>query len=185
MGARIWTATNDDYVRVLRDYLPRGVLWTREAARRLTRHLQGIADELVRVHNSAADLLTEADPQTTTDTGMMEDWERVLGLPEFNYAPTDEDLRRTVILGKLAAQGGQSADYFEGLAVTMGVADCTVGTTPWDHVWSASMPAEITRARCNSKCNAQLVEMDPSIEPVVLAFQKYKPAHTRIWWTGA
>ncbi len=180
----IWIATNDDFLRVLQDLLPRGLVWTRDPARRLTRLLQGLADELVRVQNRAAALVEEADPATTTAAGMLPDWERVMGLPEFAYYPTAESDRRVVLVGKLAAQGGQSAAYFEGLATAMGVvADVTDTSIPY--VWSVSILAHITRWRAGDRAGEPIVTFDDLAVRIRLAFEKYKPAHTAIWWTGA
>jgi len=180
----IWIATGDDFIRILQGLLPRGLVWTRDPARRLSRLLAGLADEYVRVENRAGSLMEEADPATTTAAGLLPDWERVTGLPEFGYYPTTESDRRSVLAGKLAAQGGQSAAYFEGLAVAMGaVAD--VENTLWPCVWSVSIPAGITRFRAGDPAGALLVTFDEVAVRVRLAFEKYKPAHTAIWWTGA
>jgi uncharacterized protein YmfQ (DUF2313 family) len=181
----IWNATIEDFLRILQGLLPRGLIWTRDPARRLTRLLKGLADEFVRVQNRAGSIMEEADPQTTTAAGLLPEWERVTGLPEFGYYPTTEDDRRATLVGKLAAQGGQSAEYFESIAAAMGAIDCTVENTGWTYVWSASSPSHITRARCNSPCNAPLVGFDETGKRVWAAFNKYKPAHTAIWWTGA
>ncbi len=180
----IWIAATEDFIRILQGLLPRGLVWTRDPARRLTRLLAGLADEFVRVQNRAGSLMEEADPRTTTAAGLLPDWERVTGLPEFGYYPTTESDRRAVLAGKLAAQGGQSAAYFEGLALAMGaVAD--VENTAWPFVWSVSVPSGVTRFRAGDPAGAPLITFDEVAGRVRLAFEKYKPAHTFIWWTGA
>ena len=200
MAARIWTATADDFIRILRGLLPKGLVWVRTASSRLTRHLEGMAEEFVRVHNSGSNLMEEADPQTTSD--MLEDWERVLGLPEFEYSPTEVDERRNVVVGKLASTGGQSAAYFEALAARYGVTDCVVENTDQLFVWVARSPTAFMRARCTSPCDSPLFRfletdglgVDEAVagselfaesagRPVFWAFEKYKPVHTRIFWT--
>lgn len=180
----IWIATTDDFLRVLQGLLPRGLVWTRDPARRLTRLLAGLADECVRVQNRAGSLMEEADPATTTAAGLLPEWERVTGLPEFGYIPPTEADRRAVLVGKLAAQGGQSKAYFEEIALAMG-AVVEVENTSRPHVWSVAMPSGIRRFRVRSRAGDRLVEFNDVALRVRLAFEKYKPAHTAIWWTGA
>jgi uncharacterized protein YmfQ (DUF2313 family) len=178
----IWTAANDDYLRVLRGLIPRGVLWTRDEASRLTKFLRGMADELVRAHNSASNLMTEADPQTATPAGSLSDWERVAGLPEFGYIPTLEADRRATLLGKLAAQGGQSAAYFVQVALAYGfTAVCSKG--PWAFWWTVSAPAAVTRKVAGAPIGVGLVTVSASGKRLTHAFTRYKPAHSVIWWT--
>ena len=179
----IWTATNASYLRILRGLLPRGPIWTRDPDRRLTKLLQGLADELVRVHNRAGDLMDEADPQTTSE--MLEDWERVTGLPECPvYAPTAESDRRAELVAKLSAYGGQAADYFVGIATTIG-ATLTITdlySMGWKNVWQAETP-EVSRMRCDDPCDSSLLTYTALGQRLRCLLQKYKPAHSRIWWT--
>lgn len=187
---KIWVASNADFVKVLQGLLPRGVIWTREPARRLPRLLQGIADELVRVQNSAGTLMTEADPQTTTSTGgLLGDWERVLGLPEFTGDPTPSDpdaTRRAAIMAKLTSTpGGQSAAYFEALALQLG-ATADVYDGPFQFVWTVSIPTEIERFRAGTgRAGDGLISFSALATRIRDYFEKYKPAHTFIWWVGA
>jgi len=184
MTVGIWTATNDSYLRILRGLLPRGVLWTKDPARRLTKLLQGLADELVRVHNRTGALMTEADPQTTSE--LLPDWERTTGLPECPvYAPTAEADRRAELVAKLSAYGGQAADYFIGLANKIGATLTITDLYPigWRNVWQAKTP-EVTRFRAGSgKAGDRLIEWSDLGQRVRCLLSKYKPAHTRIWWT--
>jgi len=179
----IWTATNDSYLRILRSLLPRGVIWTRDVGRRLTKLLTGLADELVRTHNRAGQLMEEADPATTSE--LLPDWERVCGLPECpTYAPVTEADRRYAVYTKLAAQGGQAGDYFESIAAGIGADLDVTDLYPigWTHVWQAQT-SHVTRARCNSPCNSRLVEYTSLGQRLRCLLVKWKPAHTRIWWT--
>ena len=178
-----WDASNTDYVRTLYQLYPRGLIWSRDTTRRFYAFVQGIADELVRVHNSASDLVDESDPQTTTD--LVDDWERVLGLPEPpGFAPTAIADRRDAIVGKLAAFGGQSADYFEFLGEQQGDASVTVTEpiTGWPHVWQVASD-EITPFRADiSAADDPLTGFTDLGERVRFMLEKYKPAHTRIHW---
>lgn len=181
--AKIWVANNADYVRALQAARPPGVIWTRDPSRRFVRLLQGIADELVRVHGRANQLLEEADPQTTTE--MLADWERVCALPEFDYVPPDMAARRRVLVAKLraAGAGGQSAQYFEELAAAHGFAwDVYAG--PWTFYFTVK-GAQMSRATCSSPCDTPLATWAPTAYVAACSFTQNKPAHAAIYWTGA
>ena len=180
----IWTATADSYLRILRDAGAHGVIWTRDPARRLTKLLQGLADELVRVHNRAGQLMEEADPQTTSE--LLSDWERVTGLPECpTYAPTAEADRRAELVAKLSAYGSPAADYFIGLATTIGATLTITDLWPigWPNVWEAKTP-EVTRFHAGSAAGDPLIEWTALGQRLRCLLVKYKPEHTRIWWTS-
>ena len=180
----IWTSTAADLARALNGLLPRGVIWTADTTSRLQQYVEGLSAELSRVHGRAGDLMEEADPQTTTE--QLEDWERVCGLPrcpEIDLSTMTTQQRRDAVDGQLAAQGGQSAAYFEALAVSLGT---TATVTDSAIVFQFIIDTPVaTRFRADSPCNAALVEFS---DPVGLIFAclmaRMKPAHTVIHWTG-
>lgn len=176
----IWTSTSADWIRTLYGLLGRGLIWTREEGRRLTKLITGASDEFVRVHNRAGDLMEEADPQTTTE--MLPDWERVAGLPEFGYAPTAVADRRDTLLGKLASQGGQDLQYFEDVAVAYGATGATTEDGPNHLEWTLELEAaDFVRACCTSQCTASLGEcLTGTGERVAKALTHRKPSHTRL-----
>lgn len=182
MASGIWTATAADYVRALQGLLPRGLIWTRVAARRLTRLLGGLADELARVHNRASALMDEADPQTTTE--LLPDWERTVGLPEPGdvLAATPAD-RRAGVVAKLRAQGGAAAEYFEAVAAKLGVTAVVTEPLAWLHVWQVAAPAVVDRMACNDPCNSAVVSFGDLGLRLRALFTRIKPGHTRIYWT--
>jgi len=178
---KVWIANNADYVRALQTARPPGVIWTRDPSRRFVRLLQGIADELVRVHGRANQLIEEADPQTTTE--MLADWERVCALPEFNFVPPDMAGRRRVLTAKLrtAGAGGQSETYFEELAAAHGFT-WDVYDGPWTFYFTVQ-GAQMHRMRCNDPCNSPLVTWTADAYVAACSFTKNKPAHAAIYWT--
>lgn len=109
------------YQAQLAALLPQGRAWPRETGSTLMRLLLAKADELARVDGRAADLLEEVDPRTTLE--MLDDWERVAGLPD-NCIPAPDSIaeRRAALLARLTGQGGQSRAYFVELAAAMGYA---------------------------------------------------------------
>lgn len=183
--SKIWIASTDDFVAALRGLLPRGLIWTREPARRLTLLLEGLSAELARVHGRANDLVTEADPATATAAECLPDWERVAGLPEGPSPPAGVPARRAELLGKLKARGGASALYWEGLATTIGATTPDVYQGPFNHWWTVELPADVTRFRAGSRCGTQLVTFSALAQRIRYFFEKYKPAHSAIFWTGA
>ena len=181
MGVR-WYATATEFTKSLHDLLPNGRAWSREPGRRHSRLLAGIADELVRVQNRAGALIEEADPRTTSN--LLPDWERVTGLPEFGYIPPDVPARRSTLAGKLAAQGGQNAAYFETIIEAMGITDAVVSRNPIKFLWTVDLPTNIRRARIGDHIGDLLMTFDETAIRVRLQLEKYKPAHSWIYWTG-
>ena len=112
-------ATVDDYVALGQTLLWHGPAWTRAAGTRLTQFLQAIADEAVRIHNDGfLRVLDEIDWQTTDE--LLEDWERIAGLPdECAPTPATDDQRRAVLHAHMTATGGQTPAYYIEVAETL------------------------------------------------------------------
>jgi uncharacterized protein YmfQ (DUF2313 family) len=108
------------YARMLKQLLPRGAAWELEPGDVRTQVLQAIADALARVDARADELMEEIDPRTSLE--LLEDWERLVGLPDdvVTEIPSDIIQRRIAIITKLLARGGASRAYFIGLAAAMG-----------------------------------------------------------------
>lgn len=108
-----------DYLAMLQALLPRGAAWVREPDAVLTRLLAASAEELARLDSMAWRLLDETNPQTAIDS--LEDWERLLGLPDECglKAETLAD-RRVQVIRKLVRPVGQDIPFFEALAASMG-----------------------------------------------------------------
>jgi uncharacterized protein YmfQ (DUF2313 family) len=108
-----------DYLDMLQSLLPRGMAWTRAPGAVLTRMLAAAAEELARVDRLAILLPDEANPATTMYA--LEDWERVLGLPD-GCLPAGETLqeRRAAVLSRLCDTGRQDLGYWYALAVSLG-----------------------------------------------------------------
>jgi len=82
--------------------------------------------ELARVDRRADDLVLESDPRTATE--MLEDWERVCGLPGACSAVAPDTLaqRRAAVHAHLTARFGQRPADYEALAESLGYAGATV-----------------------------------------------------------
>lgn len=112
-------ASLEQYQDHLFNLMPRGLAWTRESNSSIAKLILAIAVELSRVDARVADLLREAYPGTTFE--LLEDWERVCGLPEpCEGAPTTLQARRDAILRKLLRPVGQSRQFFIDIAARVG-----------------------------------------------------------------
>lgn len=108
------------YARQLKQLLPPGKLWNLEPDSGLSKFLLGISEELARVDSRGLALIEESDPRTATET--LDDWERMLGLPDEDVlaVPSTTETRRQAIIAKLLKTGGQSRAYYIGLAAACG-----------------------------------------------------------------
>lgn len=108
------------YVRQLRALLPRGLLLTVDQSSVLTKTLEAIALELARIDGRAKDLVNEVDPRTATET--LEDWERVLSLPDerITAIPATTAERRIAITQKYATREGQNLAFYARLVAACG-----------------------------------------------------------------
>jgi uncharacterized protein YmfQ (DUF2313 family) len=108
------------YARQLRALLPPGLVWMLEANSKINLSLESMGTELARVDARAVDLTEESDPRTTDE--LLEDWERVLGLPSgcvLELATTDAG-RRQAIVQALVNRGGQTLAFFIEVALAVG-----------------------------------------------------------------
>lgn len=179
----IWTATVTGFLKVLQQLLPPGLVWSRSIGTRLSRVLHGTAEELTRVNARTRALIEESIPATSTDGGLLSDWERVVGLPEFGYVAADDDERRTLLTAKLAAQGGQDAPYFLSLAIAAGCDDAEVSDGPLTHVWQVKTPAHVSLLRGGDRPGRPLSFDTAASKRLAMALKKCSPAHTYVWFT--
>jgi uncharacterized protein YmfQ (DUF2313 family) len=143
------------YARQLKQLLPLGVAWNLESGSVLSKLLLGLADELARVDARGETLINEWDPRTTLE--LLEDWERVLGLPDgcLLQLPDAIGERQVLATQKAIAVGGQSRQFYIDLAATLGyvvtitefrpmrvgfhAGDRCLGTD-WAHAWQVNLP---------------------------------------------
>jgi uncharacterized protein YmfQ (DUF2313 family) len=112
-----------DYASEYQALLPSGAAWPRAADSVSTELARGLTKEFERVDERAAQLLLEMDPRTTTE--LIDDWERVTGLPDpcAPSAPTTLEARRAVVVARLLARGagGPSVTFLAELIVALGI----------------------------------------------------------------
>ena len=183
------------YWNMLFELLPRGPIWARSDDRDSINHfssfsaleafLYAVAEELRLVHNRLVDLLAESDPRTADE--LLPEWLTTWGLPDPGLTmPATDDGKRALLAGKVAAQGGQSRDYFIRVARTVlgdTQDDVTIVERPWGsvfrawtghawdrvngietaHHWWVYLPATATEAQADA---------------IEALFEAFKPAHT-------
>ena len=135
--------------------------------------LSAAGSVLDAVKVSADALISEMSPATCQLS--LSDWERNYGLPDSCVSVAQTiDQRRVALKSKVASVGGQTKDYFIGVAAAMGYAgvtidefdvytcnqDCNGAIYSEDalFVWRMNVPATtgILQASCNSDCNTAL-----------------------------
>ncbi len=111
------------YQKLLKKLFPQGWAWQRksDSDSTMSKLLDSLALEYCRVDDRGLDLINEVDPNTTFE--LLEDWERLLGLPD-ECTPIDEFLtlqeRRQRVLQVLTTRGGQNAEFYKTLASNFG-----------------------------------------------------------------
>ena len=102
----------------LQALMPPGLAWVRDSDTRITKFLRGLAYSFARVSRRVRDLLEEVDPRTTYE--MLEDWERVYGLPDECAQPTTLAGRRTALHGKMLGNVDPNKDNIKAIAANLG-----------------------------------------------------------------
>ena len=125
LGGDVDVDSVDAYARQFKQLLPPGVLWLFDTTSALSKTMLAIAEEFHRVDTRAENFVAESDPRTAGET--LEDWERVLGLPDeqITEIPGTAQERQLAITQKLVSLGGQTAEYYIALAAACGYT-CTV-----------------------------------------------------------
>lgn len=108
-----------EYERALVQLLPHGYAWNLDPDGIVRQLLAGLAVEFARVEERAAALIEEADPRTTDE--LLEDWERVLGLPEeCGTPPSTLAGRRLAAYTKLTSRPVGNVPFFLAMAAKLG-----------------------------------------------------------------
>lgn len=107
------------YKKLIQNLLPKGKLWNVVEQPLLGSFIESLATELCRVDDRVGDLLKQFDPRTADLT--LEDWERVLGLPD-ECTPDDLTLdeRKNQILQKYTTLGELNIPFYEFIGQQLG-----------------------------------------------------------------
>lgn len=184
----------DNYREQLQALLPRGAAWPRDPASVLTSLLDGLAQEFARVDLRVDNLLEEIDPRTTSE--LLQDWERVLGLPDpcAGLAGT-LSARRGDVVAKFTAIGYQTPAYFVAVAALLGyqiaieefmdyepghlINGVEISIAQWPYVWRVhAVDDTIRESTCMDLCTDPLRTWGN--EHLECAIGRLKPAHTHV-----
>ena len=189
--------TSEDYLAQLQALCPKGKAWpVEDPESTFYSLLYAIADEWGRLDHRIDDLLNEMDPRTTYE--LLEDWERVLGLPDTctGLGATLQE-RRLAASEKLSKKGGQSRQYFIDLAGSYGYS-ITIDEFDTFRVDSGCIDDELADESIRFYWQVNAEEAPPityfrtgesSVDEPLEAFnsglleclmRKYKPAHTTV-----
>jgi uncharacterized protein YmfQ (DUF2313 family) len=104
---------------VARKLPPRGAAWTRLLGSVFQGFWQVIADTFAAVHARAA-VLANQESFPPNSVALLSRWETVLGLPDPCLpTPAATTARQAAVAARLAATGGQSVPYYQGIAATL------------------------------------------------------------------
>mgnify|MGYP006208313127 CR=1 FL=1 len=189
--------TADFYKRTIRALFPEGAAWANEDEATLTKVIQGMAEEPARLDARADDLMDEINPLSTGE--LLEDWERVTGLPDACTGLEDSlQERRQAVVTKLNTTGGQDKQYFIDLAATHGhtitidefapflvdessVDNDFVADADVRYLWEVNMDEEtaIVYFRASgSGADERIEDFDTGVVECLL--RRLKPAHTNV-----
>lgn len=121
------------YARLLMQLLPPGRVW-RLFEGLLVDLMAGIAQELARIEDRAADLLREAIPSTAVE--LLPEYEADFDLPSTG---TEEERQARVVARKTARQRYRPADFRAALAPLLGQLEADVVVLERKHAMAAAM----------------------------------------------
>lgn len=187
------------YSRLMRKLLPSGWAWLRvnDKTSNIFKLFDSASIEYCRVDERARQLIEEVDPSTTFE--LLEDWERLLGLPDECDPAVDQSLqeRRQRVLQVLTTRGGQNEQFYKELAANFGFdvdvisaedqppflagagqAGQRLTNGSWRYAFVINAPAEfLTLFRAGqSTAGDRLVTIGN--DTLKCLMEKYKPAHT-------
>ena len=192
------------WLHTLRALLPPGRVFRAEDGTVLASLLAAIGASFDKAQQRLQDLLEQSDPAKART--MLEDWERLLGLPDHCRPNDDMGMaeRANIAAARLVEQGGQSRQYFIDLAADYGEPGATItefrpancndhcNSPLWAQsarfTWQVTFPRSVISGRmahCNDHCNSPLQRWERSAAECPIT--ERKPAHTEVVfaYTGA
>lgn len=144
----------EDFTDAMVGLLPTGRVWPRDADTVIRATLAGLSPTYARNLERGNNLLVDSFPATAVE--LLPQWESSLGLPDpcAGPAPTIA-LRQNQVVARFAKSGGQTVDYFIGLALALGYVITITELSParfgmrfgrpltgsdWAYVWQVNAP---------------------------------------------
>ena len=147
-----------DITQAMMRLLPRGRVWRRDPGSNLYALFLALAPSYVRNMASAAQVLVDASPATTSN--LLVEWENSLGLPDACTAANPSlEQRQAAVRAKWGARGSLTTAYFTGLAADLGytvtinefvpfavdmTCDAPLLDPEWSFIWEVSAPEIVT-----------------------------------------
>jgi len=124
----LFDVTTEDYKPTVAQLLPLGLAWKVKPGGFMEKLLCALSKEPSRVEKRGLDLIEEMDVRTTEE--LIDDWERVLGLPGDcdPNPPTLLEDRQEAAHAKLTSRDEINAGFFITLAANLGYPGATIRT---------------------------------------------------------
>lgn len=188
----------EDYFSQMLALLPTGPAWDTADTGLMGELLYALVAEFERVSDRIVELEHDAFPQNTTQ--LLEDWERVLGLPDECAADITQSTteRRAAVITRLTTQGEPSPVFFQNLALSFGYSIDVIEHFPAragiarvgesidapgnQFTWTVRIPGSYTQSRRAIIGDARIGDRiatwgDGSLECLI---RQYNPAHTTL-----
>lgn len=191
MPVPIFSAT--DYLWQAQRLLPRGRIWHRAWGTNIAAYILTLMPALVRLNQRAAQLIVDAFPCSTIE--LLPEWEATLGLPDHCTGPLPTiQQRQAAVCAKFTARGGQSVQYYEDLAASLGYtvtikqfapfrasinrAGDHLNSADWAYAWAIIGPiATVTYFRAGLSTAGEPLATWGN-ELLECTISEYAPAHT-------
>lgn len=187
----------DHYRQVIANAWAKGPVWEgiNDSGKTIYKLTQAMAEEYARIDARALNLLNEVFPDTTLE--LLDDWERVLGLPDTcTGAATTLQERRDAIISKLLLIGRQDPQFYIEFMAAFGIEITITQFKPfragqavagdaltnenwlfWWQVNSALYNYKEFKAGQSQAGDALRTWGNAALECLI---NKYKPAHTQV-----
>lgn len=189
------------YKKLLRKLFPNGWAWQAKSLNdsELKALIDSLSVEPCRVEDAAFDFINDVYPDTSVD--LLEDWERLLALPDECDPATDQTIteRQTRVVQVLTTSGGQNVQFFKDLVENFGfdpddievvdhrpfrVGQARVGDAltngDWIFAFTVIAPLSVSSIKFLRTGEGRVGDrlLDASNQTLECLLQKHKPAHT-------
>lgn len=167
----------DEFKNLIFALMPPGDLLTQELESEFGNFYYCFARELERLEQQGEFIPPDLDPRGTTL--FLEDWERLLALPECGLPLGDTASRRLAVHSKLTSERSLTASYIQNACVTAGF-DVTVTTSATvDHQFDVDWPSfAIEEFRTGTSVTGDRLGSWAGADALICLLDRIKPAWT-------
>lgn len=189
--------SDEDFHQAMLRLLPRGPAWRADPASNLSATLLGLAPTYTRSSAAAAQVLVDANPDTTQN--LLAEWEASLGLPDPCTAVNPSlQQRQAAVRAKFGARGSLSVPFFITLAADLGFTITITEFAPYcadmaceladnDAIWANTWQVSTTQITTfyfsadNSSADDPLESYDAG--ELICRITQAAPAETTVFFT--